>query len=229
MQRLASGDDSALASLLARHSRSVLHHLQLILRNGRDAEEVLQETFLRVYQHRLKFRFDSRFTTWLYIIASNLAIDLLRWRARHPEFSQTREFDDDGSEIDSIIDPRATPGEEAELDEWLAALELSLAHLPCEWRETVLLVSLDGCSLLEASARLGCTLKSVENRLYHARRKLRCEMTRLLGFSPFRFSTRSALSKAKYGAQSFHARRGVGLGSVVLKATSVVSVSTRNE
>ena len=165
----------------------------------------------------------------LCIIARNLATDFLRWRARHPEFSQTRESDDDGSEIDSIVDPRATPREEAELDEWLAALELSLAHLPSEWRESVLLVSLDGYSLVEASARLGCTLKTVENRLYHARRKLRCEMTRVLGFSPFRLSTRSALSKAKYKAQSFYTRRGVGLGSVVLKATSVVSVSTRNE
>lgn len=228
MHRLASGDDRALDSLIARHSGSVLHHLQLILRNRRDAEDVLQEVFIRVYQHRLKFRFDSRFTTWLYIIASNLAADLLRWRVRHPAFYQTRESDC-GDEIDGIIDPRATPTEEAERDEWFDALELALAHLPSQWRELVFLVSLDGCSRVEASARLGCTLKTVENRLYQARRKLRCEMTGLLGFSPFRASTRSALSKAKYGAQSFHALRGLGQGSGVLKGMSVVCVSTRIE
>ena len=182
MARLAGGDERALDSLMRRHASRLLRHLDRMVRNRSDAKELVQETFLRVYRHRRDYNFKSPFTTWLYVIGSRLAINVLRRRARRPEHiplpaGATGNF---SADADALIDPEPTPRARAESDEWTDALEEALSRLPEQWREPLLQVSFDGRSQAEVAARLGCTVKAVETRLYHGRKRLRVELESIL-------------------------------------------------
>src|SRR5262245_54731783 len=83
MRRLVAGEQGALDMLMDRHAAAVHQFLLRMLGDPDDARELAQEAFVRVYQHRHRFRPEARFTTWLYTIAANLARNQLRWRARH--------------------------------------------------------------------------------------------------------------------------------------------------
>ncbi len=182
MARLASGDEQALDSLMHRHGKKLLRHMERMVRNHSDAKELVNEAFTRVFRHRRDYNFESRFSTWLYVIGSHLAINLLRWRSRRPEFVPLAETagEQSSATADSLIDPAPTPCEQAESDEWTSALAEALARLPQQLRVPLLLVSLDSCSQAEVAARLGCTVKAVETRLYHGRKRLRAELESIL-------------------------------------------------
>lgn len=193
MARLASGDEQGLDSLMQRHAKRLFTHLERIVKNRTDAAELVQEAFIRVFRHRLDFNFESRFSTWLYVIGSHLAINLLRWRTRHPEFNPLPQDAAECLSADSevLVDPAPTPREQAEGDEWTDALEQALAKLPPQLREPLLLVSLDSCPQAEVARRLGCTVKAVETRIYHGRKRLRAELESVL--NPWRCRVNGAV------------------------------------
>ena len=87
MERLAAGADPALNDLMERHATPVFHFLCRMLGDEQDAEDLAQETFVRVYRSRATFRTTEKFSTWLYTIAANLARNHFRWRSRHPTVS----------------------------------------------------------------------------------------------------------------------------------------------
>ena len=181
MARLASGDDQGLDSLMERHSKNLSRHLERMVRNHSDAKELVNDAFLRVFRHRQDYNYESKFTTWLYVIGSHLAINLLRWRSRRPEHVPLpEEVSENSGGIVTLLDSAPTPREQAEADEWTDALEKALAKLPEQLRVPLLLVALDGRSQAEVAAQLGCTVKAVETRLYHARKRLRIELDRIL-------------------------------------------------
>ena len=78
MQRAGLGDDACLEFLIAKYRRPILHFLYRMVRNQAVAEELAQEVFLRVYRARQSYRAEARFSTWLYRIASNLAVNYAR-------------------------------------------------------------------------------------------------------------------------------------------------------
>lgn len=193
MARLASGDEQAMASLMQRHAKNLSRHLERMVWNHSDAIELVNEAFLRVYRHRLDYNYESRFSTWLYVIGSHLAINFLRWRGRHSEFVPLPKdaAKTSSADLDALVDPALTPSEQAESDEWTDALSEALAKLPEQLKVPVLLVALDGCSQADVAARLGCSVKAVETRLYHGRKRLRSELENIL--SPWRFRIKAAL------------------------------------
>src|SRR5437867_4020651 len=87
MARLAAGHDAALDDLMGRHAERLYHYLLRLLQNETEASDVAQEAFVRVYLNRVKFKPAYKFATWVYTIATNLARDLQRQRARHPHVS----------------------------------------------------------------------------------------------------------------------------------------------
>ncbi|NJM55508.1 MAG: sigma-70 family RNA polymerase sigma factor [Verrucomicrobiae bacterium] len=87
MRLLAQGHDAALNDLVERHAGRLFQYLVRCLQNEDDASDLAQETFARVYAHRLAYDPRRRFSTWLYAIASNLVKDHYRWRSRHPTVS----------------------------------------------------------------------------------------------------------------------------------------------
>src|SRR5919198_4849885 len=85
LARARQGDGEAFRALVERHSRSVFRLAYRLTGNEQDAEDVVQETFLRAYKQLQNFESRASFGTWLYRIAANYSLDLIRSRKRHQE------------------------------------------------------------------------------------------------------------------------------------------------
>src|SRR5438128_10682346 len=85
LARARQGDSDAFRTLVERHSRSVFRLAYRMTGNEQDAEDVVQETFLRAYKQLSHYESRSSFSTWLYRIASNYSLDLIRMRKRHAD------------------------------------------------------------------------------------------------------------------------------------------------
>jgi RNA polymerase sigma-70 factor (ECF subfamily) len=174
MQRLAGGHEAALNDLMARHARPVFQFLCRMLGNEDDANDLAQETFVRVYQHRASFRPGAKFTTWLYTIAANLARNHHRWVSRHPKVSLDAESETTGQSLGDVLpSPYPSPDGAAVATERAAAVRAAVDSLPADMREVIILCEWEDLSAAEAAAILDITPKAIDNRLYRARNLLR--------------------------------------------------------
>jgi RNA polymerase sigma-70 factor (ECF subfamily) len=174
MQRLAGGHDPALNDLMARHGRPVFQFLCRMLGNEDDANDLAQETFVRVYQHRASFKPGAKFTTWLYTIAANLARNHHRWLGRHPSTSLDAESETTGESLGDVLPASDPPPDSAAVaTERAAAVRSAVERLPADMREVIILCEWQDLSAAEAAAILDTTPKAVDNRLYRARNLLR--------------------------------------------------------
>ncbi len=174
IDNLREGDESALAPLVEKYKRMV-HRLALqITKNHEDANDVMQETFIKVYQSIHTFRQEAAFETWIYRIAVNEALNFVKRRERRREspLSTTEE-----SEYDPIVMQRAEMAndpqinaEKTELRHWVtkAVNSLSLKH-----RVVVVLHELEGLTHAEIASILNCSEGTVRSRLHYARKQLR--------------------------------------------------------
>jgi RNA polymerase sigma-70 factor (ECF subfamily) len=173
MQRLAAGHDAALNSLMERHAGPVFQFLFRLLNDEEDANDLAQETFVRVYRHRQHYD-GGKFTTWLYTIASNLARNEYRRRSRHPNVSLEAESGDEGKALRETLQcSAATPNEQLEKDERQRVVRSAVNGLPDDLREAIVLCEWEDMSVADAAAVLNTTPKAVESRLYRARQRLR--------------------------------------------------------
>ena len=178
MERLQAGHAAALNDLMARHGTSIFHFLCRMVGNEDDANDLAQETFVRVFKSRAGFRAEQRFSTWLFTIAANLARNHFRWRSRHPNIS----LDAENSETDqtlgsSLPGNTPTPKEAALTSERAEAVRVAVNNLPEDLREAVVLCEWEERSVAEAATILEATPKAVESRLYRARQILRERLT----------------------------------------------------
>lgn len=174
MARLAAGHDVALNDLMTRHATPVFHLLCRMLNNEDDANDLAQETFVRVFQARAAFDADKKFSAWLFTIAANLARNQIRWRTRHPNVSLDAESDSTKQSIaEKLPATTPTPKEQVLSDERAAAVRAAVNDLPEDLREAIVLCEWEEHSMAEAAAILEATPKAVESRLYRARQCLR--------------------------------------------------------
>lgn len=181
MARLVAGHDAALSALMERHGGALFGFLCRFLRDEDAANDLAQETFVRVYQHRSDFKPGLRFSTWLFTIAGNLARNHLRARSRRPEVPLEGDGDDQPGPAHSLPAPGDSPAELSVRTEQQAAVRSAVAALPDDLREAIVLCELEDRSVAEAATILGATAKAVESRLYRARQQLRQQLTRWLG------------------------------------------------
>ena len=181
MTRLVEGHDAALNDLMERHGPKLFHYLVRCLQNEEDAADLAQETFVRVYQNRTKFRRSAKFTTWLYAIAANLVKTRYRFRSRHPEVSLDADNQQTGHAFrDSLPGRVPTPSDCVQADERAEAVRRAVAELPTELRTPLILAEYEECSQAEIGEILGCTAKAVETRIYRARQQLRVALDKFL-------------------------------------------------
>jgi len=174
MERLIAGHDVALNDLMERHAKPVFHFLYRMLGNEDDANDLAQETFVRVFKSRGSFRAEQKFSTWLYTIAANLARNHFRWRSRHPNISLETENAETEQTLGSTLPANnPTPNEQALTAERAKAVRLAVGKLPEDLREAIVLCELEERSIADAAAILETTPKAVESRLYRARQVLR--------------------------------------------------------
>jgi len=168
MLALRAGDESAFDGLFARWSGPLLRYLERMVRDTASAEELVQETFLRLYRARERYEPEARFSTWLYTIATRLALNELR-RPRHQNpHRSTDQEDDEGNVLVLAADtPRADDVVHARRvgDD----VEQALARLPERQRIALWLSAVEGLSYAEIAASLETTEKSVKALVHRAR------------------------------------------------------------
>jgi RNA polymerase sigma-70 factor, ECF subfamily len=177
MRRLADGHDAALNELMDRHAEALFHFLVRALQNESDAEDLAQETFVRIHRNRSRFDLRQKFTTWMYAIASNLARDRYRWRSRHPQVSLDAPTSEGKAGLENTLPSTdSTPDQVLQADECAAAVSEAVAELPEELRQPLILAVYQGLSQAEIGAVLRCSAKAVETRIYRARKQLRAAL-----------------------------------------------------
>lgn len=181
MAKLAGGHDAALNDLMERHATAVFHFLYRMLANEDDANDLAQETFVRVFQHRADFRPDAKFSTWLFTIAGNLARNHHRWRSRHPNLSLDAETETTEQSLgDTLPAEGPTPSDNALATERAQAVRTAVQSLPEDLREALVLCEWQDLPIAEAAAILASTPKAIESRLYRARNLLRDKLKKWL-------------------------------------------------
>lgn len=180
MAQLCGGDETALATLMGRWERPLKSLLYRLLLNTDEAAELAQESFVRLFFNRDRFRPGARFGPWLMTIAANLARNRRRWWHRHPAVSigALNGEPDGNAPVWEPVDPAAGPEQVAVARERAAAVRWAVAELPHELREVVVLAEFEDRSHAEIAEILGCTIKAVEMRLYRARERLRRSLER---------------------------------------------------
>ncbi len=167
---LCDGDMTALAILVDRYKHLVYRLAIQITKNSDDASDILQDTFLKVYDSIHTFRHGSAFETWLYRIVVNLSIDTVNGRKRRQKsLISFLEKTDISQKIERQQDPTLQV-ETNELQEWVtrAVNSLSIKH-----RTVVVLHELEGLSHPQIADILDCSEGTVRSRLHYARKKLR--------------------------------------------------------
>ncbi len=173
MSRLAAGDDLALNILMDRWGPRVAAFLHKMTGSRDTALDLAQETFVKLYQARDRYRPSGSFSTYLFAIASNLARNHARWRNRHPTLSLDVASEDGGIVVAEAKDPDQTPEEAAQTAEKMRAVHAAFLLLPEDLREAMTLFVHEGMAYAEIAAIAGCSPKAVETRIYRARLILR--------------------------------------------------------
>lgn len=185
MERLAAGQENALNRLMERHGGRLYAYLVRLLRDEGEAEDLAQETFVRIFEHRTRFDPEGSFRNWMYSIAGNLVRDRFRWRSRHPETALDADPDlTSGPALHAchpnLTDPQRTPDAATLGSERVQAVQEAIASLPPDLRMPLLLAEFEERSHTEIASILDCTPKAVEMRLYRARHQLRQRLDRWL-------------------------------------------------
>jgi RNA polymerase sigma-70 factor (ECF subfamily) len=171
LERWRGGDLGAFEALVRRHEQRVFRLLVRMLGNAAEAEEVAQETFLNLHRHGRRFRGEARFSTFVYRVAANAALNwrrtLGRRRARERELLERHERGEDLAT--GPRDPEdAALGAEAQ-----ARVQQALLELPPALRMPVVLYDIEGQSYGEIAAILKLAEGTVKSRIFRARKALR--------------------------------------------------------
>ena len=171
IKRVQLGDVNAFEPLVTEHERLVYGLALKLLGSEADAQDAVQETFIRAYRSISTFRGESRFSVWLYRIANNICLDMLR-RRRLDTVSLDAECGDGTPAVSEPQDERYLPEAEFERKELRRAVREGLMQLPEEFRQALVLRESAGQSYAEISETLGIDIGTVKSRIYRARRRL---------------------------------------------------------
>ena len=171
VQSYLSGDERAFTVMVDRYQVRLLNFVYRIVGDRERAEDLVQEAFIRVHRHLGRFDRTKKFSTWIYTIASNLAKNELRNRARNPLVlftSITQGWEDEERPLE-FEDPTARPDDQFRKRHVRQMVEASVAALPEHHREVFVLRELEGRSYEEISEITHCNLGTVKSRLNRAR------------------------------------------------------------
>lgn len=177
VERTLAGEQEAYRVLVERHSRRVYQLAYRMSGNAHDAEEIVQEAFLRAYQKLEQFAGNANFGTWVYRIAANYAIDRMRQRksedAGRVGVSNPLE---DGIEVDPVSqvrDPRPSPERLAGSVELATRMQRALEELTPAERTAIVMRHWEGCAIEEIAAVLKSSSNATKNTVFRAVQKLR--------------------------------------------------------
>jgi len=167
------GDMAAFEELVNRHTDMILRVAMHITNSREDAEEAVQDAFLKAFQHLQRFEERARFSTWLTRIVINEALMKLRRRQRTRTVSIDNEAEEFRSLGDEIVDGRPNPEEIYRGTQLRLALHSGLTSLSDKYRVVFLMRDVEGFSTIDTAEMLELSVPSVKSRLVRARLKLR--------------------------------------------------------
>ena len=174
---LQGGDTLALNRLIARWQRPLFGFAYRYLQNGTDANDLVADVFVRLYQQRERLRPDTNLSAWLFTTLTNLCHNLHRWKRRHPTVALDAPAADrpDGAPglATEYAADQPTPDLTLATDEAQAAVRRAVDRLPHDLKVTVLLHHYEHLSYREIAEITHCSERGVETRLYRARAALR--------------------------------------------------------
>lgn len=176
VERTLGGDRDAFRVLVERHSHNVFRLAYRMTGNRQDAEEVVQEAFLRAYQKLGQFAARANFGTWVYRIAANYAIDRMRQRKKEEARKVEPAVYEQGTENDPVTlvqDAAPTPERLAHNIELRKHMEIALAALSHSERTAFVMRHWEGCAIEEIAEVLKSSSGAAKNTVFRAVQKLR--------------------------------------------------------
>ncbi|MGE3773781.1 MAG: RNA polymerase sigma factor [Gammaproteobacteria bacterium] len=162
-------------TVAAEHSAALLRYLERQVRDHAVAEDLLQETLIRMEHGLGSFEGRSQLRTWAFSIATRVAIDYLRSPARRVESI-------DFENAEEIADDAAGTDERMVIDEMNSCVREVIATLPADYRAALVLHELEGLSARETAEAVGCTLATAKIRIHRARQCLKAALTKQCSF-----------------------------------------------
>lgn len=180
MLRVREGDSQSFALLLAKHRTPVIHFLYRMIQNQAVAEELAQEVFLRVYRSRASYEPTAKFTTWLFRIASHVALNHIR-DGKHERNQESLDQESDEGMSRQVASEAPTVEQmmvrEAKFEEIRRAIQL----LPAKQRAAVLMHKYQEMEYAQIAAALESSESAVKSLLFRAYETLRAKLAHMAG------------------------------------------------
>ncbi|MBI5444725.1 MAG: sigma-70 family RNA polymerase sigma factor [Deltaproteobacteria bacterium] len=170
MLAVGTGDMDAFRDLVLAHQRHAWSVAFRFLRDPAEAEDVVQEAFLKIFEAAPRYRPTASFRTYLYQVVSRLCID--RAEKKHPDYTD---------ELPDLPDPAPSPAEALGLRQEAGEVRLALLALPPNQRMALVLKHYEGLSYTEIAQAMGTSAKAVEGLLGRARATLQARLAALKG------------------------------------------------
>jgi RNA polymerase sigma-70 factor (ECF subfamily) len=179
MLRVKDGDEGSFADLLHRHRNPVVNYLYRMVQNAAIAEELAQDVFLRVYRARGNYEPSAKFTTWLYCIATNVALNHLRDGRMARRMAALDDPENDIGRGLAAPEPNVEQRMVARSGNW--EVRQAVMALPAKQRAAVILHKYQELDYRQIAASLGCSESAVKSLLFRAYESLRVRLSHLAG------------------------------------------------
>jgi len=170
VRKCKRGDTDAFGELVRRHQQHVFNFCLRLLRNVEDAEDIAQESFVQAYRNIRKFRPRAKFSTWLFTIAKNLSLNLIRDEKRGTR--RMVPVGDGPEAVTLATNPAQQPDAAAVGRETKAAVRQAIDRLTADHKLVIVLRDLEGMSYREIAQVMNCRVGTVKSRLARARAHL---------------------------------------------------------
>lgn len=172
MRRTQTGDRQAFSILYERYNTAVLSYLYRMLGNLDDVEAIGQEVFLRAFRFAPTYRFPHKFSTWLFTITRNLAINYARKRKRSPIRTMTELNLEGSEETGDAYQVAAKATDDAQKREEIARVLTALDDLPADQKEVIMMGIFQDMSYAEMAEATGTKAVTLRSRMFHGLRRL---------------------------------------------------------
>jgi RNA polymerase sigma-70 factor (ECF subfamily) len=173
--RILAGERDLFTELVSRYEKRIVNYVYRVTHRWEEAHDLSQEIFTKVYLALDRYDPKFQFSTWIFRIAQNAAIDALRKKSIS-EVSLTRSEDDSDGKEWEFADPGVSPYRDLKNKRLAAAIDVAVAKLPADYRELIQLRHFGELSYEEIASLLELPLGTVKNKLFRARNLLKDEL-----------------------------------------------------
>jgi RNA polymerase sigma-70 factor (ECF subfamily) len=167
------GDQKAYEALLVRHNKAIFHVVLKIVRNKEEAQDLVQETFMKAFNALASYRSEYRFSTWLYKIAANCAIDFVR-KKRIEALSLDKPIETKDGQVEfEVPDTSWDPEQDLVRKQKLKSIDEAIDSLPAKYREVIIYRHRDDKPYEEIAGILRVPVGTVKARIFRARELLK--------------------------------------------------------